>query len=321
MFLVCVASKQEEAKVCSQTFLKVFEEQHKQKEKTEDKKSEAVLEQVQKIGQVKEEKEGKAELSTTYLDTSSEFLWAEKSKHNLDFFRSPIVSDGKYLYLVIKDVDTDPKEEPQDVAKKEKQLKIVEPSFNVLTANQEAMENKMEVEEESIEEQKEPKIEDYRVFMGEIPLSFDEEGVRDLIGSFGTVENLYLPRNEEDDCIQGFAIFQYEDSAVVDNVISNLNGFHLEDRRLVVTRLSSIPSEAPAAAHAYVADNPLQDDSTPPTPPHFSVNQAQAPSPFNATTEVPGFAFITSSPQASRASGDPFFLPPDVPLSDLTECI
>lgn len=76
-----------------------------------------------------------------------------------------------------------------------------------------------------------------KLFVGGLPLAFDEQTVREVLQTVGAVKALVLSRDPfSNGASRGFAFCEYEDAANTDKAIAAFNGMPIEGSTLVVHR-------------------------------------------------------------------------------------
>jgi splicing factor U2AF 65 kDa subunit len=89
-----------------------------------------------------------------------------------------------------------------------------------------------------------------RVFIGNLPPTVDEGGLKAVFSAFGAIKSLYLVRDSAG-ISKGFGFVEYEDEAIADAVCSQLNGMDIASRPIVVSKSKT------AVSGASLLSNPL----------------------------------------------------------------
>ncbi|XP_001360392.3 splicing factor U2AF 50 kDa subunit [Drosophila pseudoobscura] len=80
----------------------------------------------------------------------------------------------------------------------------------------------------------------HKIYIGGLPTCLNETQIKELLLSFGQLRGFNLVKDPSTTLSKGYAFFEYVDPLLTEQVIANLNGMQLGDRRLIVQR--SIPS-------------------------------------------------------------------------------
>ena len=63
-----------------------------------------------------------------------------------------------------------------------------------------------------------------KIFVGGLPFSVDEEGIRADFGKFGPIEDVYLPRDRESDRPRGFGFVTFKDARDAEDAAKDMHG-------------------------------------------------------------------------------------------------
>lgn len=63
-----------------------------------------------------------------------------------------------------------------------------------------------------------------KIFVGGLPFSVDEEGIRSDFGKFGPIEDVYLPRDRESDRPRGFGFVTFKDARDAEDAAKDMHG-------------------------------------------------------------------------------------------------
>jgi len=83
----------------------------------------------------------------------------------------------------------------------------------------------------------------FKLFVGGLPNYLNEEQVKELLTSFGSLRAFNLVKDTASGLSKGFAFVEYADPTVTDQAIAGLNGMQLGDKKLVV-QLASLGAKS-----------------------------------------------------------------------------
>jgi len=75
-----------------------------------------------------------------------------------------------------------------------------------------------------------------KIFIGGLPSYLNEEQVKELVSSFGSLKSFNLVKDSETGNSKGYAFFEYLDANVTDRACQGLNNMKLGDKTLLVQR-------------------------------------------------------------------------------------
>ena len=78
----------------------------------------------------------------------------------------------------------------------------------------------------------------HKIFVGGLPNYLNEDQVKELLTSFGSLRAFNLVKDSATGLSKGYAFAEYADLTVTDQAIAGLNGMHLGDKKLLVQRAS-----------------------------------------------------------------------------------
>lgn len=181
------------------------------------------------------EQQQKQHIDIIHVDDPDGLLCAEKVRADKHPCRSPLFSDGRYLYLLAKLPSPPTSQEDDETKTKSKdstaEQKVENESKEKTSSSQVAAQESAPLSSgEAVESAQQPSplafpvgttvdapaatpvashaeaapsvppaqppVEDYRIYMGDIPRVYDEERVRELLLPFGHLRALELPRDQ-----------------------------------------------------------------------------------------------------------------------------
>ncbi|MCS7257979.1 MAG: RNA-binding protein [candidate division WOR-3 bacterium] len=74
-----------------------------------------------------------------------------------------------------------------------------------------------------------------KLFVGNLPFATTEATLNQLFSQFGTVQSINMITDRYTNRPRGFAFVEMDSDTAAQNAISNLNGYELEGRQIVVT--------------------------------------------------------------------------------------
>jgi len=77
-----------------------------------------------------------------------------------------------------------------------------------------------------------------KLFIGGLPNYLNEEQVKELLTSFGSLKSFNLVKDVASAVSKGYAFAEYADVSLTDQAIAGLNGMQLGDKKLIVQRAS-----------------------------------------------------------------------------------
>eukprot|EP01017_Pseudomicrothorax_dubius_P004719 TRINITY_DN11013_c0_g1_i1.p1 TRINITY_DN11013_c0_g1~~TRINITY_DN11013_c0_g1_i1.p1 ORF type:complete len:263 (-),score=61.86 TRINITY_DN11013_c0_g1_i1:174-962(-) len=80
---------------------------------------------------------------------------------------------------------------------------------------------------------------EFKLYMGGIPNSMNEEEVRKLCESFGMLKYFNLGKDHATGQTKGFCFFEYQDSRAFEKALKGLNGLEIGDRKLRVQKATA----------------------------------------------------------------------------------
>ena len=63
-----------------------------------------------------------------------------------------------------------------------------------------------------------------KIFVGGLPFSVDDAGIREDFGKFGPIEDVYLPRDRETERPRGFGFVTFKDARDAEDAAKDMNG-------------------------------------------------------------------------------------------------
>jgi RNA recognition motif-containing protein len=73
-----------------------------------------------------------------------------------------------------------------------------------------------------------------KLFVGNLPWSMTEDGIRDLFSEFGEITQVSLITDRMTGRSKGFAFVEFAEEASASAAVAKMNGFRVEERELVV---------------------------------------------------------------------------------------
>jgi len=92
----------------------------------------------------------------------------------------------------------------------------------------------------------------HKLFIGGLPNYLNEDQVKELLMSFGTLRAFNLVKDTATGLSKGYAFCEYADVTVTDQAISGLNGMQLGDKKIIIQRASVGAKNAAAYAQMPV---------------------------------------------------------------------
>ena len=89
-----------------------------------------------------------------------------------------------------------------------------------------------------------------KIYVGNLPFDATKDELVNMYGSYGTVEEVYIPQNVETGMGRGFAFVTMETEDSLTNAIEQTNGSEFNGRTLVVNKPLPPGEKAPARARA-----------------------------------------------------------------------
>jgi len=86
-----------------------------------------------------------------------------------------------------------------------------------------------------------------KIYIGGLPTYLNEDQVKELLMSFGTLRAFNLVKDSSTNLSKGFAFCEYVDTSLTDQAVQGLNGMQLADKKLVVQRAMIGAKTAPQA--------------------------------------------------------------------------
>lgn len=119
-----------------------------------------------------------------------------------------------------------------------------------------------------------------KVFCGGLPYQLDDDDVRELVSTWGTLKSFHMVRDRDTGIAKGFCFLEYGDPDITDDAIEGLNNLEIAGKELSVRRAGKdndgqppvmMPTAAPSVfsqtptnvlvMHELVTDAELQDDN------------------------------------------------------------